>query len=67
MFDQLVRELRTGVLLLLALFVGALAVVFVFTQLHVVLDADLATPLIVVGVAIVALITETIKHQRGQY
>jgi hypothetical protein len=67
MFDQLLRELRAGVLILLALFVAALAVIFVFTQLHVVLNADLATPMVVVGVVVFVLVTEAIKHQRRQY
>lgn len=64
MVDQLLRGLRAGVLILLARFGGVIAVVLVFTQLHVVLDADLATPL-VVGVRSSTSAVNTERAQAG--
>jgi hypothetical protein len=66
MFDELLRELQAGVFIMLALLVGGMVIVFVLTQLHEVLKADLTTPLVVVGVAVFVLIAEVIKHQRRQ-
>jgi len=68
MFDREVRQsLQTGALLVLLVVVGACALVFVLTRLEILLGADLATPLVVVGIALFVVLTEILKHQRGQY
>jgi hypothetical protein len=67
MFDELLRELRVAALILLVVIAGAVALVFLLTHLPVALNADLATPLVVVGVAVFVFVTEAIKHRRRHY
>ncbi|MCB9450881.1 MAG: hypothetical protein H6672_05545 [Anaerolineaceae bacterium] len=66
MFEKkLWQGVGTAARIMLVTFASMFAIVFLLTRLHVVLNADLATPLLVVLVVSVVVLTETAAHRRG--
>ncbi|MCB9457760.1 MAG: hypothetical protein H6671_17390 [Anaerolineaceae bacterium] len=59
------QGIGTAARIMLVTFAAMFAIVFLLTRLHIVLNADLATPLLVVLVVSVVILTETATHRRG--
>jgi len=59
------QGLGTGARIILATVAAMFAVVFFLTRLHIILDADLATPVLVVSVVAIVVLTETVIHRRS--